>query len=332
MAAKTVRAPKIVLVMVGVLAASLVTVPFLLPKNSTPDPAPAPTPIAAPSSAAPTVPSTTEPSASPSDSASSVPLPSDTASASSTQSELLGDPLQAINKGLSNYQQAIQDSSGVKASLVTADGQSVEIYIAPNGDYRALTGVSTAPEWLFVGGKLYARLGEKELKAQKDGLAAIGKPNALWTDAAVGADKEANLLAAGNIANAVADLIPLMDDIVLLPGEDGTIVVQGTVDLANAGSVGASYGLQKPSTDSGAPLTATVAFTIDKTGVLTGYIVSPPNGGQPVSVLLSDFTPVKLEAPSADLVVTLEDLAKAAAPTAAPAPPVPAASTGTTTP
>jgi hypothetical protein len=231
------------------------------------------------------------------------------------------DPLRLINTGLTGYQDTLQSAGGVTGTLVTADSQGVELSLAPNSDYRALTGLATAPEWISVDGKLYARLGEKELQNQQAGLIAIGKPDAQWTDAAVGADNESIMLSAGNIANAVADLVPLMDNIVVVKGENGAQVVQGTIDLANVGTVGAAYGLAGGANAE----PAKVSFIVDSSGKLTGYQVSPPGGKQAVSFLISQFTPVTLAAPSLELVVTLEDLAKAAAPAEGTAVPVPSA-------
>lgn len=291
---------------IAVAGACLLAIPFLFPnKSSTSSVEPTPLPVSenvnAPSPSSSSVPS----------SSSDSPAPVETTSPINT------DPLRLINTGLAGYQETLQATGGVTGTLVTADSKGVELSLAPNGDYRALTGLATAPEWISVSGKLYARLGEKELQDQQAGLVAIGKPDAQWTDAAVGADNEQLMLSAGNIANAVADLVPLMDDIIVVRGENNAQVVQGTIDLSNVGTVGAAYGL----TGITGTEPAKVSFIVDSSGKLTGYQVSPPGGRQAVSFLISQFLPVSLTAPTVELVVTLEDLARAAAPTGTTAPP-----------
>ena len=290
----------------SVLPSPAVSVP-VPPSVSASSPAiasvPASVPAASPSVGDPSV------SASP-----AVPAPSST---------LPSDPMQLISSGLTAYQSALNTTGGAHLTLVTADAQTVDMSLAPNGDYQALTGVATAPEWVFANGRLYARLGAKEKKNQQAGLIAIGKPDANWTDAAVGSDKQAKMLSAGNMANAVADLVPLMKGAHVSPGENGALVASGTVDIASLGDAGLAYGLV-PSTDAKASK-AEVSFSVDPSGVLTGYVVTPPLGKQPVSALITQFTAVTVAEPAADQVVTLDDLAKAAAPSTPSVSPAPSA-------
>lgn len=231
-------------------------------------------------------------------------------------SETMVDPMMLINQALTGYQTKLQSTGGVELSLITSDGQTVQMKLLPNGDYSAVTDVPTAPEWLLIDNQMYAKLGDNELKTQKAGLEAIGKPNAQWTDAAVGSDKQARLLNAGNMTNAVADLVPLMQEIVVRAGENGSQVIEGKVDPVTAGSLSEIYGLTSAgeSNTSTPGAQATVAFVVDASGILTGYIVTPPNAGQTVSTSVLQFSPVTLTAPPEDQVVTLEDLSQVVTP------------------
>lgn len=273
-----------------------------------------------------------------------------------TVTELPGDPMQLINTGLTNYQTALTEAGGVNMNLVTADSQTVELALSPTGEYRAITGVPTAPEWVFAGGRMYARLGEKELTAQQAGLAKIGKPDATWTDAAIGSEQQTLFLAAGNLVNAVADLVPAMSDPIIGEGDTpGSRVIQGNLSITALGQNAERYGLSTtpttlPGTTTGTvtetttgtatgtttdmPATtptlaptvetpsttttpqATVAFIINAEGVLTGYLVTPAGAGQPVSAVITNFAPVEITAPDTNIVVTLADIAMATGGTA----------------
>lgn len=210
--------------------------------------------------------------------------------------------MQVLSSGLAAYQAALDEKGGVLVSVITADSQNIDLSLSPAGDYRALTGSANAPEWVLVDGHLFARLGDEERTAQQGGLAALGKPDAEWTDAAVGAETQFNLLAAGNMANAVAELGPAVQDASVAPGENGAKVVEGTIQAAALGTAASRYGLSESATGK-------VAFSIDQSGVLTGYIVTPA-AGQPVSALVVQFSSVQVQAPDPMKVVTLEDLAR----------------------
>lgn len=247
-------------------------------------------------------------------------------------SEVVVDPMMLINQALTAYQTKLQNTGGVELSLITSDGQTVQMKLLPNGDYSAVTDVPTAPEWLLIDNQMYAKLGDNELKTQKAGLEAIGKPNAKWTDAAVGSDKQARLLNAGNMTNAVADLVPLMQEIVVRAGDNGSQVIEGKVDPVTAGSLSEIYGLTSAGeTNTSTPgAQATVTFVVDASGLLTGYIVTPPNAGQTVSTSVLQFAPVTLTAPPEDQVVTLEDLSQVVTPAQPSVAPVPSGAPSTT--
>ena len=225
------------------------------------------------------------------------------------------DPLMLLSQGLILYQNTLKEKEGAQGSLVAANGTSIKMFFMPNGNYRAETGIPSAPEWLLIDGKTYARLGSKEIEKQKSGFEKIGKPDAEWTDAAVGTDKQLELFAAGNLSNVVADLSPLIEMITVKEGENGSKVLEAKLPLDKAGKIANTYNLVRTPNEMLDPelAYAKVIFTIDSSGMLTGYIVEPPKGKQPVSfVLFPDFEKVDLITPQDTKVITLEDLARAA--------------------
>jgi hypothetical protein len=225
------------------------------------------------------------------------------------------DPLVILSQGLILYQNTLKEKEGAQGSLVTANGLNVSMSLMSNGNYKAETGVASSPEWLLIDGRMYARLGEKEIEKQKSGFEKIGKPDAVWTDAAVGTEKQLELLAAGNLANVVADLSPLLENIAVKEGENGSKIIEAKIPLDKAGRIANTYNLVRTPAEMLDPelAYAKVTFTIDSSGMLTGYIVEPPKGKQPVSFLLfPDFEKVVLAAPEDSKVITLEDLARAA--------------------
>lgn len=296
--------PKILAGIVGLLALSLVAIPIMIPS----DPVPNATQPVSESSLDPDQSATGTPeSAAPSvgdDSSSPVEVGNDDAAANAAAEA-------TIFSALAAYESQLSGAGGVYGSFISANSQEMMISLLPNGDFRAVTTDPNAPEWLYVDPVLYARLGPAELEAQKKALEAIGKPDAVWTDAAMNSETQGMYLSAANIANAVADLVPLMKRIEISEGPDATTIVQGTVDLTgDLGLNAEAYNLNPAdATDAGAPTKASVVFTIDKSGVLQGYIVQPPGSAQPVSLLLTRFAAPSIKRPSPPRVITLEDLA-----------------------
>jgi hypothetical protein len=295
--------PKILAGVVAVLAGALIVVPILAPQSSVPE---ASEPVPGSVLADPFV--TPSPSSASADDGYS-PL---TSSASGVPDLTDADPRELLLSALAKYEEQMELTGGVSGSFISADSQDMLFTLRSNGDYRAVTSNANAPEWLYVNPVLYARLGDAELKAQRDALVAIDKPDAIWTDAAMNSDRQGMFLSAGNIANAVADLAPLMTDTKGLIGKEGTTIIQGIIDLTqDLGLNAEAYNLRKvdPSSEASSLRQATVVFTIDVTGVLQGYIVQPPGSAQPVSLILTKFTKPSVKRPAADRVITLEDLA-----------------------
>lgn len=300
--------PALIPIVAGVLAVGLIAIPVMLPKGDTDtvstseaivsDPAAQESTPAADDAISAATPAPSAPEEN------SVPAGSTTADQEAAVSDL--------EAALSAYENKLSEAGGVQGSFISAASQEMLFSLSPNGDYRAVTTDPNAPEWLFVNPVLYARLGEMELNAQREALDAIGKSEAVWTDAATNGREQGVFLSAGNIANAVADLLPLMDDVFASDGPDGTVVIQGSIDLAgDLGFNAQAYNL-KPVDRPDAPETvrlASVAFTIDKSGILQGYIVQPPDGSQPVSLLLTKFSKVTIKRPGPARVITLKDLA-----------------------
>lgn len=295
--------PKILAGVAGILAAALIAVPILAPQSSVPD-ATEPGPGAVLEDPAPVDYEIPPPPTS--DDSSAAPADTD-----DSTSEVV-DPQALLMDALAAYETQLDLAGGVSGSFISADSQEMLITLHENGDFRAVTTNPNAPEWLYVNPVLYARLGEAELKAQQEALVAINKPKAIWTDAAMNGDQQGLYLSAGNIQNAVADLSPIMTDVVLVDGEDGTTIIQGTIDLTKDLGLNANaYNLKPvdPDAEASAIRLATVVFTIDSAGVLQGYIVQPPGSAQPVSLLLTKFAQPSIKKPSPDRVITLEDLA-----------------------
>ena len=301
------------------LALGLIAIPLLAPNASEP------TEIqeSAEVTAAPT-PTSDDTATSASPSGSATPIPSSSESSTPTQ-----DPEAVLNSALAAYNDQILAAGGVRGSFISADSQEMTIYLKANGDFRAVTTNPDAPEWMYVDPVLYARLGDSELAAQKKALAAIGKPDATWTDAATTSDQQGMYLSAGDIANAVADLLPLTSRLRVTEGPEGSTVIQGVIDLTgDLGLNAQAYNLRPAdaSVSSDVPTQAAVVFTIDASGVLQGYLVQPPGSEQPVSLLLTEFFEPTFKRPEAARVITIEDLAPivddstSQAPTPAPAP------------
>lgn len=307
MAGKAGLGVKLLPGVVGALALGLIAVPLMAPNASVSeaaDPGPA---VVSPD------PDTLTPSDPIASSGQAVDPSPSTPQPSATDVATDEDAEAAVLAALTAYESQMTSAGGVQGSFISADSQEMTVSLNVNGDFRAITTNPDSPEWLYVDPVLYARLGAQELKAQQKALIAIGKPDAVWTDAAMNSDKQGVYLSAANIANAVADLLPLMTRLRMSEGPDGGTVVQGVVDLtADLGLNAEAYNLaavDDSSTDTNAMTQASVVFTIDTSGVLQGYIVQPPGSAQPVSLLLTEFAVSAIKRPSPPRVITIEDLA-----------------------
>lgn len=246
---------------------------------------------------------TTEPSPTASDDQ-TIPLSSPSPTSTALADNLaVTDPADLVMEAARGYESGRFEATGATLTLNAADGQNFTVSYDLEGNYRATTENPIAPEWLLFEGALYGKMGEAEINIRKDDFQTLGKPNATWTDTATIANTQRRVLSASDIAAAAADLTPRMKNVTVTPQPDGTIFVEGLVPAAGSEAYADIYNLDT---------TATVVFSINPYGRLSGYTVAPINGDVPLTVTVDDYGPVTVSAPDSREVITQSDLELAA--------------------
>lgn len=235
------------------------------------------------------------------------------------------DHVQVLNTALTEFQTKVQSAGGAQGTFYSSNGTQSRIYLATNGNLRLVSDSDIAPEWLLIVDELFGKIGASELARSKDLLTKINKPGAIWTSAPLDGERMKQVVRAGSLANAVSDLVPLMENVVVKDLAGGTRAVEGTIPSTKAtAALAASYNLPFIETPAATPAaTATpstsatpvvgdtkITFTIDAAGMLVGYMVAPP-AGLKVSVLYAGFDPVDIPVPPVSQTISVADLSAA---------------------
>lgn len=228
-----------------------------------------------------------------------------------------GDAVSVLAGAAREFQSAVFAANGVTVHLTTPDGQDVHLARDVDGNFRARTNSDVAPEWALMDGVLYARLGAAEITEHQADFASVGKPDAEWTSVATIAETQRRVLSAGDLVAAAADLGPWLKNPTVEKTTTG-VTVSGVVPATGTDAFHDVYNLGS---------TATVTFFIDQSGSLTGYTVEPINGAAALSAKVEYLSPVLVSAPDSSMVITAEDLSRAAVASPSPTPtPTPTAS------
>lgn len=250
------------------------------------------------------------------------------------------DHVQVLNTALTEFQTKVQTTGGAQGTFYSSNGTQSRIYLATNGNLRLVSDSEIAPEWLLIVDELFGKISAAELARSKDLLTKINKPGAIWTSAPLDGERMKQVVRAGNLANAVSDLVPLMENVVVKDLAGGTRAVEGTIPSSKAtATLAATYNLPfvetaatpspspsvSPTASASASPTASpsasasttpvvgdtkVTFTIDAAGMLVGYMVAPP-AGLKVSVLYAGFDPVDIAVPPVSQTISVADLSAA---------------------
>lgn len=202
--------------------------------------------------------------------------------------------------------------NGGATTVIQFDDVDTVAQLAPSGDVAAETTNPDRPEWVLSGHTLFARLGEEELKRNRESLSGLGKVNAEWTDAAIGSDRERELLRFADLSKMAA-----------VASSEGAVfrVEQGDGDVTVTTSVpAASLGVTTLFPDSG---TVEVSVTLGSDRLVSKVRVRT-TAGDTVTALFDRFGPVVVTAPSPDDVITMDDLIALTAPVEEALPSAPA--------
>lgn len=298
----------VVAVVAGALAVGAISLPLLLPSptiesagrsaSSVARPAPPSDSILAPSAVAPQPESSEVVTPPPSP-------PVEVAAAS---------PQEILTEGLENYRASVSDSGGVRGSFVSADGLDFWVARDESGNVRASLETPEPEEVVRFGDVWFARMSNEELEAYQSGDYGVpSKPNAAWVNLSSAntevAEDMQTLLSPSNLAQAVKDLSPVMVDVQAVAGPDGEMLVQGVIRPSDIPSlpprVIRAYNL-KSSVGGEEPVA--VVYSLSANSVLRGFVVQPPAGAQPVSMLVDSFSAVEIREPASSVILTADDI------------------------
>lgn len=203
-------------------------------------------------------------------------------------------------------------AGGTRSTVEDDSGVVATVSLSPGGDLHATTTDPNRPEWISVGSTTFARFGDQELNANRDSLAEIGKPDAQWTDVAIGSDTWRALLSSADMGSLIGQISAAGSNF-RVSNEPDSVTVTATVPTDAVPYLAArkllTQSVEASVTVGRDRVPRTIRFSTDAQALLT--------------VSLTGFEAATVTVPVQGLVVTIEDLIRLTAPVTAPVPAAP---------